>query len=37
MKRITENEALEYWFVIGISKGLSFEEAVEYADEQIKS
>lgn len=37
MKHIPENEALEYWFTIGMSKGLSFEEAIEYADEQVES
>jgi hypothetical protein len=36
MKR-TQNEILEYWFTMGMSKGLPFEEAVEYAEEQLQN
>jgi len=32
MKYQTQSETLEYWFTIGMSRGLSFEESVEFAE-----
>ena len=31
------SEKLEYWFTVGMSKGYSFEDAVEYADKQLQT
>jgi hypothetical protein len=31
----SEQQKLEYWFTIGMSKGYSFMEAVQYAEEQL--
>ena len=37
MEFYSEQQKLEYWFTIGMSKGYSFEESVSYADEQVKT
>lgn len=37
MESHSEQQELEYWFTIGMSRGLPFIEAVAYAEEQVKS
>jgi len=36
MKQQSQSETLEYWFTIGMGKGLSFEDAVLYAEKNVK-
>jgi len=32
MKHQTEAELLEYWFTVGMSRGLSFDDSVKFAE-----